>query len=129
MGITKTTVDEVEMTLMEFGSGDINMRFTVGEGHPPGAVFKTTEPRPIGLGPDEPEATLDEWNPEVMMTFSCVESLDVVINHLIELRHSFPLVGQDELVDDRAEVAVGGKRFYFSHSEWLKNKLFHSHED
>ncbi len=89
---TDVTIGQIKgVTLLEFGTGEINMRFfNVSEGlKGNGVSMKTTEPRRLGKQPKEPETTTDEWKPQVMMTFSNPESVNVVIEQLQEFKKEF----------------------------------------
>lgn len=82
------------VTLLEFGLGDICMMCIEAndtDGGPLGGlIFKATEPHPIGH--DDASVlgkTTDDIQPEVIMTFSKVESIDVLIERLQMARSQF----------------------------------------
>jgi hypothetical protein len=69
-----------DVTILEFGQGDILCVPGVGEKHT-SVLFKTHEPHEIGkehtVGPDS-----DQFKPDVVMTFNNPGSIDVVIEML-----------------------------------------------
>lgn len=77
------TVEGCEgITLMEFGTGDIGVTFVMDSDYS-GVLFKNQKPVEIGtpenLGNN---MTIQNFTTEVMMTFTKVESIDVVIHNL-----------------------------------------------
>lgn len=76
-------VDECEgITVMEFGSGDIGVTHVIGQDYT-GVLFKNQESREIGSPETLKEGiTVKEYETEVAMTFTNVESINVVIGQL-----------------------------------------------
>lgn len=84
------------VTVAEFGTGDIHMMGS--EKAIDGSIhlgFRTSEPKPINvIVPMEP-TSYDELKPQIMFIFRKEESIDSLINMLIDCKRDF-VSGSDQ---------------------------------
>lgn len=85
------SIGEVKnVTVLEFGKGDIHMY--LGANSKEGRVdlyFKNGEVEEIGVGQAHEHMTIEELNPQIVMLFKKVESIDALITRLNEAKEMF----------------------------------------
>jgi|11BtaG_2_1085332.scaffolds.fasta_scaffold06836_9 hypothetical protein len=74
-----------DVTVLEFGKGDIQVQPSLGDDYT-AVLFKTDEINPIGTEHETKGKDSDWFKTEIAMTFTNVESLDVVVKKLKEAR-------------------------------------------
>lgn len=85
--VINAEVNDNLCTLVQFGTGEIGIATGIYE-ETPMIVFKNISKRKVGeLVPDEFTNKLETSKPEVVITFSNPESLDVLINFLMHIRN------------------------------------------
>ena len=95
--VTYGTVEGV--TVLQFGTGDIRMHAVkYGPEQGPefpyaGVIFKNDEPQPIGtVQPKVEQQTSNDVQPEVVMIFTKVASIDALIETLQEARQDLVII-------------------------------------
>lgn len=80
-----------KIILAEFGEGDIAVDFIYEpSGLYTGITLKNTNKYPIGhKNPEDIGKTTDESKPDIMLSFTKTESIDVVIRALKKAKHKF----------------------------------------
>lgn len=74
-----------DVTVLEFGKGDIQVQPALGEDYA-AVLYKTDEPHLIGTEHETKGKDSDWFKTEIAMTFTNVDSIDVVIKKLTEAR-------------------------------------------
>ena len=74
-----------DVTVLEFGKGDIQVQPAIGDDYA-AVLFKSDEEYPIGTEHETKGKDSDWFKTEIAMTFTNVDSLDVVVKKLKEAR-------------------------------------------